>query len=87
MEIKIELKPGDTIVGLFKNLKHPGDILHVKDEKKECYASIRNESVRLNREARLLKEIESWQVKFSVLRTLKEGYTSIVFVDHSKVEA
>lgn len=86
MEKKIELKPGDTIVGLFKKMKQPGDIIHIKDEKRDRYQSIRQEALRHNGNARLLKEIESWQVKFSVLRTLKEGYTSIVFVDHAKVE-
>ncbi|NDV93511.1 hypothetical protein D0T84_01090 [Dysgonomonas sp. 521] len=87
MKKKIELKPGDTIVGLFKKLKYPGDILHVKDEKRDRYQSIRQEALRHNDKARLLKEIEFWQVKFSVLRTLEEGYTSIVYRDHSKGEA
>lgn len=87
MDKKIEMKPGDTIVGLFKKLKYPGDTIHIKDEKREKYQSLRNESVRWNERARLLKEIEPYQVKFSVLRSLKEGYTSVVYVKHETVNA
>lgn len=52
MEKKIELKPGDTIVGLFKKMKQPGDILHVKDEKRDRYQSIRQEALRTRRTKR-----------------------------------
>lgn len=87
MDRIIKMNPGDTIVGLFKKLKKPGDAIHVKDEYRDIYQSVRNEAVRQNNIARLLKEIKSYECKYSVIRTVKDGYTTIRFNDLSKVRA
>ena len=87
MEKTIELKPGETIAGLFKQLKNPGDIIHVKDVFGEKHLSMRNAALLENKVARAAKEVEPYQVKFRILRSLKKGYTSIEYKDHSKVEA
>ncbi|SHG33540.1 hypothetical protein [Dysgonomonas macrotermitis] len=83
----IEMKEGDTIVGLFKKLKKPGDILHVKDEIRRKARSISQEATRQNKYARMLNEISQHELKYSVIVTEKEGYTTIRYVDNTKVES
>jgi len=86
MEKTYQIKPGETLTGLFKKLKSPGDVLHLIDTERKRYRSLRQAASTLNRLARAGKEIKFYQVKYSVFISLKEGHTSIIYADHSKEE-
>ena len=78
MEKIVEMKPGDTLVGLFDKVEK-GKTIHVKGLN---YESVRSEAARSNKLARLLKEIGPYDRKFTVSKILKVGYISIT---HNKI--
>lgn len=84
MEKVIKMKPGDTMVGLFNKLgkKEKGYKFHVSVNQLN-YDGVRQLAVMRNREARLLKEIKKWELKFSVSKMQREGYITITHVDNS----
>lgn len=73
MEKIVEMKPGDTLVGLFDKVER-GKTIHVKGLN---YESVRSEAARNNKLARLLKEVGPYDRKFTISKVLMEGYISI----------
>jgi len=77
MEKKITFKKGMTITGLFDKLKEPGDIITVS--KFTVESGYRAEARRRNEMARILREVDKKDVKFSVSVNRKDGTISLTY--------